>query len=211
MDIALARGVAKDMILVMPNAYTRYFGSMYSSGATTGNWEAFVADELVAYVDAHYRTLADARSRGLAGHSMGGYGTVRIGMKRPDVFSAIYAMSSCCLSPVRVPDAEQGRRAERVAHSRRGEAARLHDEGDLRVGRRMVAEPEERTVLPRPADERRPASARRDREVDGERTADLDRPVRVEPAPPAGDRDRRRHQGRPRIRIEGARRGAHEL
>jgi enterochelin esterase-like enzyme len=114
MDAALARGTAKEMILVMPDAYTRYFGSMYSSGPTTGNWEAYVADELVAYVDAHYRTIADVRSRGLAGHSMGGYGTVRIGMKRPDVFSALYSMSACCLAPVRVPDAEQGRRAEQV-------------------------------------------------------------------------------------------------
>jgi S-formylglutathione hydrolase len=113
MDTALARG-AKEMILVMPNAFTRYFGSMYSSGPVTGNWEAFVADELVAYIDAHYRTLASSNSRGLAGHSMGGYGTVRIGMKRPDVFSAIYAMSSCCLSPPRTPDGERSRRAEQV-------------------------------------------------------------------------------------------------
>jgi S-formylglutathione hydrolase FrmB len=36
-------------------------------------------------------------SRGLGGHSMGGYGTVRIGMKRPDVFSSLYIMSACCL------------------------------------------------------------------------------------------------------------------
>jgi len=115
MNAALAQGASKELILVMPNAFTRYFGSMYSSGAATGNWEAFVADELVAYIDAHYRTLADPKSRGLAGHSMGGYGTVRIGMKRADVFSAIYAMSSCCLSPpMRAPDPEHGRRAEQV-------------------------------------------------------------------------------------------------
>src|SRR6185369_6953183 len=40
---------------------------------------------------------AKRESRGLSGHSMGGYGTWRIGMKRPDVFGALYAMSSCCL------------------------------------------------------------------------------------------------------------------
>jgi hypothetical protein len=38
-------------------------------------------------------------SRGLAGHSMGGYGTMRIGMKYPDVFSSIYALSPCCMIP----------------------------------------------------------------------------------------------------------------
>jgi S-formylglutathione hydrolase len=114
MDKALERGVSKEMILVMPNAYTRYLGSMYSSSPATGDWEEYVANELVTYIDAHYRTIPDVNSRGLAGHSMGGYGTVRIGMKRPDVFSGIYAMSACCLSPGRAPDAERGRRAEQV-------------------------------------------------------------------------------------------------
>lgn len=114
MDKALARGATKEMILVMPNAFTRYFGSMYSSSVTTGDWEAFIAAELVAYIDGHYRTLADASSRGLAGHSMGGYGTIRIGMKRPDVFSSIYSMSACCLSPTLGFDTDRGRKAEAV-------------------------------------------------------------------------------------------------
>jgi S-formylglutathione hydrolase FrmB len=49
-------------------------------------------------VDAHYRTIPNRLSRGLAGHSMGGYGTTRIGMKHPDVFGSLYVMSPCCLS-----------------------------------------------------------------------------------------------------------------
>jgi S-formylglutathione hydrolase FrmB len=85
------------MILVMPDAFTKYSGSMYSNSLTTGDWEGYVATDLVTYVDGHYRTIANRESRGLSGHSMGGYGTVRIGMKRPSVFSALYAMSSCCL------------------------------------------------------------------------------------------------------------------
>jgi enterochelin esterase-like enzyme len=95
-DSAIAAG-AREMIVVLPDAFTVYSGSMYSSSVTTGDWESFIADDLVAYVDGHYRTLAQRESRGLSGHSMGGYGTVRIGMKRPDVFGALYAMSSCCL------------------------------------------------------------------------------------------------------------------
>lgn len=95
-DAAIAAG-AREAIVVLPDAFTAYSGSMYSSSATTGDWESYVARDLVAYVDEHYRTLAQRESRGLAGHSMGGYGTVRIGMKRPDVFGALYAMSSCCL------------------------------------------------------------------------------------------------------------------
>jgi S-formylglutathione hydrolase len=53
--------------------------------------------ELVNYIDSHYRTIPDRMSRGLAGHSMGGYGTFRIGMKHPEVFSSLYAMSACCM------------------------------------------------------------------------------------------------------------------
>ena len=115
-DKALADGATKEMIVVMPNAYTRYAGSMYSNSVTTGDWEEFVTRELVAYIDSHYRTLATVASRGLAGHSMGGYGTLRIGMKHPEVFSSIYALSPCCLTAnVRPPAAGRGpSRAESV-------------------------------------------------------------------------------------------------
>jgi len=96
-DKNIAAGTMKGMILVNPDAYTIYNGSMYSSSVTIGDWESFIADDLVSYVDSHYRTIANRDSRGLGGHSMGGYGTIRIGMKRPDVFSSMYIMSACCL------------------------------------------------------------------------------------------------------------------
>ncbi len=88
---------SREMIFVHPDAKTVYDGSMYSNSLTTGDWEAYVSHDLVEYIDSHYRTIANRDSRGLAGHSMGGYGTVRIGMKHPEVFSTLYAMSSCCL------------------------------------------------------------------------------------------------------------------
>jgi pimeloyl-ACP methyl ester carboxylesterase len=53
--------------------------------------------EFVLGIDAHYRTIPNRESRGLVGHSMGGYGASRIGMKHPDVFSSLYIMSPCCL------------------------------------------------------------------------------------------------------------------
>jgi S-formylglutathione hydrolase len=97
-DNAMSSHAAKEMILVMPNAYTVYHGSMYSSSATTGDWEAYLTRDLVEYIDSHYRTIAEPASRGLAGHSMGGYGTIRIAMKYPGVFSSIYVLSGCCLT-----------------------------------------------------------------------------------------------------------------
>src|ERR1700733_2714070 len=95
---AFAQG-AKEMIVVLPDSKTGYGGSMYSSSVTTGDFEKFIARDVVAYIDAHYRTIPDRTSRGLAGHSMGGYGATRIGMKYPDVFGNLYIMSPCCLSP----------------------------------------------------------------------------------------------------------------
>jgi S-formylglutathione hydrolase FrmB len=97
-DGAFEHGV-REMIVVTPDAYTKYWGSMYSNSVVVGDWEAFIAEDLVAYIDGHYRTLPRRESRGLAGHSMGGYGTIRISVKYPQVFSSIYAMSPCCLSP----------------------------------------------------------------------------------------------------------------
>ena len=96
-DADIANGSAHEMILVLPDAFTVYDGSMFSNSPTTGDWETFIAKDLIAYMDSHYRTLANRDARGLAGHSMGGYGTVRIGMKHPEAFSVLYAMSSCCL------------------------------------------------------------------------------------------------------------------
>ena len=95
---AFAQG-AKEMIVVLPDSKTVHNGSMYSSSVTTGDFEQFIAHDLVAYVDAHYRTIPNQLSRGLVGHSMGGYGATRIGMKHADVFGSLYIMSPCCLSP----------------------------------------------------------------------------------------------------------------
>jgi enterochelin esterase-like enzyme len=95
---AFAQG-AKEMIVVLPDSKTVHNGSMYSSSVTTGDFERFIARDVVAYTDAHYRTIPQRSSRGLVGHSMGGYGATRIAMKHADVFGSVYIMSPCCLSP----------------------------------------------------------------------------------------------------------------
>jgi enterochelin esterase-like enzyme len=94
---AFAQG-AQDMIVVLPDSKTVHNGSMYSSSVTTGDFERFIAKDVVSYIDAHYRTIPKRSSRGLVGHSMGGYGASRIGMKHSDVFGSLYIMSPCCMS-----------------------------------------------------------------------------------------------------------------
>jgi S-formylglutathione hydrolase FrmB len=97
MDSLLAAGTVREMIVVMPDAKTRVGGSFYTDSPVTGGWDAFTARELVAAVDARYRTLARPESRGVAGHSMGGFGALVLAMRHGgDVFGAAYALSPCC-------------------------------------------------------------------------------------------------------------------
>ena len=95
---AFAQG-SKELIVVLPDSKTVHNGSMYSSSVTTGDFEKFISHDVVSYIDAHYRTIPNRLARGLVGHSMGGYGATRIGMKHADVFGSLYIMSPCCLSP----------------------------------------------------------------------------------------------------------------
>ena len=119
---AFAAG-APGMIVVLPDTQTLHNGSMYSNSVTIGDWEGFINRDLVAYVDAHYRTLPDRLSRGLAGHSMGGYGVARLGMKHPETYGALYIMSPCCLSARDAPPPEAAATVEAV--KTREEATRL--------------------------------------------------------------------------------------
>jgi S-formylglutathione hydrolase FrmB len=108
---AAMAATGREFIVVAPDNSTLLKGSMYSDSVTVGNFETFTAEELVRYIDSHYRTIAKRESRGLFGHSMGGYGTLRLGMKHPDLYSAIYAMNPCCLMP-RPFVAEEGAKYE---------------------------------------------------------------------------------------------------
>jgi S-formylglutathione hydrolase FrmB len=75
---AFAKG-SQEAIVVLSDSKTIYNGSMYSSSATTGDFEKFIYHDVVVYIDAHYRTIPNRKSRGLVGHSMGGYGAMDVG------------------------------------------------------------------------------------------------------------------------------------
>jgi enterochelin esterase-like enzyme len=94
---AFAKG-AQEMIVVLPDSKTVHNGSMYSSSVTTGDFERYISRDVVEYIDSNYRTIPKRTSRGLVGHSMGGYGASRIGMKHADVFGSLYIMSPCCMA-----------------------------------------------------------------------------------------------------------------
>lgn len=97
MDEMIKSGKIREMIVVAPNGWNAYRGAFYTNSTVTGNWEDYMYRDLVQNIDANYRTIAKPESRGIAGHSMGGYGAVMLAMKHPDIFSSVYALSPCCL------------------------------------------------------------------------------------------------------------------
>jgi pimeloyl-ACP methyl ester carboxylesterase len=97
MDSLVAASATPEMIVVMPDANNALEAGFYANSPATGNWEDFVVRDLVHHVDERYRTERQASRRALVGHSMGGFGALAIGFKRPDVFGLIYAISPCCL------------------------------------------------------------------------------------------------------------------
>jgi S-formylglutathione hydrolase FrmB len=98
MDQLIAAGIAREMIVVMPNGSNKYLSSFYTNSIVTGNWEDYIVRDVVNYVDNHYRTIARPASHGIAGQSMGGYGSLMLAMKHPDIFGAVYALSPCCVA-----------------------------------------------------------------------------------------------------------------
>ncbi len=93
LDEGILRKKIRPYILVIPNHHTLYQGSFYTDSELTGHWETFTCKELVEYMDKNFRTLPNRESRGIAGHSMGGYGAIKIAMRHPDVFSSVYGLS----------------------------------------------------------------------------------------------------------------------
>ncbi|PXX31150.1 esterase family protein [Burkholderia sp. MS455] len=88
------------VILVMPDGghESWYIDSPFDSGS---RYETFVGDEVVSYVDSHFRTIATQRARAITGLSMGGFGALRIALDRPDTFGAVGSISGavdprCC-------------------------------------------------------------------------------------------------------------------
>jgi len=96
LDSIMAAGIVPELIIVAPNGRNTYKHSFYVNSPVTGNWEDYVVEDVVGFIDAHFRTIPTASSRGIAGHSGGGNGALYLAMRHPQVFASVYAMSPCC-------------------------------------------------------------------------------------------------------------------
>ncbi len=90
----LQEGGVGEMILVSPDASNKFGGSKYLSSPTIGDYETYIARELVDYIDANYRTIPHKDSRGITGCSMGGDGSIHLALTYPDVFGVTVPMSA---------------------------------------------------------------------------------------------------------------------
>ncbi len=87
-DEVFANG-APPCVVVYVDAWTTYGGSQFVDSPGTGRYHTYLCDEVVAFVDARFRTIDDPRSRAITGKSSGGYGAMITAMLRPDVFGAL--------------------------------------------------------------------------------------------------------------------------
>ena len=87
LDSMIRQRTIGELIVVFPNARNTLYGSFYLSSTVIGDYETYIAKDLVELIDAQYRTLAARASRGVTGLSMGGWGTMHLAFKFPDVFS----------------------------------------------------------------------------------------------------------------------------
>ncbi len=88
-DEVLADPDVPPVIVVYVDAWTAYGGSQFVDSPGTGRYHSYLCDEVVPYVDAHYRTLAERDSRAITGKSSGGFGAMITPMLRPDLFGAL--------------------------------------------------------------------------------------------------------------------------
>jgi hypothetical protein len=86
---AVFAGGAPPCVVVYVDAWTAYGGSQFVDSPGTGRYHSYLCDEIVPWVDEHYRTIPDRESRAITGKSSGGFGAMITPMLRPDLFGAL--------------------------------------------------------------------------------------------------------------------------
>ncbi|KAA9040887.1 esterase [Ginsengibacter hankyongi] len=99
MDNLIADGKTKPFIIVMTYGMTNELKWGHMKDFKIEPFQTVLVDELIPYVDAHFRTLADKSHRAMGGLSMGGMETHLITLNKPDVFSYYALLSGGIYTP----------------------------------------------------------------------------------------------------------------
>lgn len=95
MDNLIAADIIEPMIVVMPDAASAPYGfCFYTNSALNGKFEDYIANDVVNFIDANYKTIAGKHGRAVIGHSQGGYGAMKMGLKHADKFGVVAAHSA---------------------------------------------------------------------------------------------------------------------
>ena len=92
----LAQGAAGEALLILPDCFTRFGGSQYLDSDALGNYQQYLADDVLGFVEQRYRTLAERAGRAIVGKSSGGFGALRMGMDRPERFAVVASHAGDC-------------------------------------------------------------------------------------------------------------------
>ena len=108
MDNMIAAGQVQPFIIVMTYGMTN--GQKLGTGLTgfdMGAFERVLVDELVPFIDSHFKTYADKKHRAMAGLSMGGIETKSITLARPETFGYYGLLSGGTYAPTDIKDRNQ--------------------------------------------------------------------------------------------------------
>lgn len=101
-----ADGMACEVIMVCPNATEGTMGYFNREG---WNYEDYFFEELIPFIESHYRVIADKGHRAIGGLSMGGGGSFYYGLTHPEMFSSVYAISGAVPSSLNAREQENSR------------------------------------------------------------------------------------------------------
>jgi S-formylglutathione hydrolase FrmB len=90
LDQMIQSGKIPELIMVHPRGDSSFYCN-YMDGSK--RYEDLITQELITYMETHYRAGKGRENRAIAGTSMGGYGALKIAMKYPDLYSAVVGQS----------------------------------------------------------------------------------------------------------------------
>jgi S-formylglutathione hydrolase FrmB len=106
-DELFAEGGAPPAVVVFVDAWTSLGGSQYLDSPGTGNYHTYLCDEVVPWVDAHFRTIPERERRAITGKSSGGYGAMVTPMLRPDLWGGLATHAGDALFESYLPEFRQ--------------------------------------------------------------------------------------------------------
>ncbi|HTN22247.1 MAG TPA: alpha/beta hydrolase-fold protein [Pelobium sp.] len=104
MDNLIAEGKTQPFIIVNTYGMTNEVRWGHMNEFSIVPFQTVLVDELIPYVDANFRTIADQEHRGMAGLSMGGMETHTVTLNKPDVFSYYALLSGGTYVPEEIKD-----------------------------------------------------------------------------------------------------------